>query len=696
MMSSVLPTAGLLAVALFFPLGAAWGDEAELPGAFIDSTYVAPTGQTRAVAKGGDFQAALNAACPGDVITLESGASFIGNFTLPNNAGVGCPSDTGSGWIIVRTSARDRALPPSGTRITPAYASVLPKIVSPNQNPALSAAPGAHHYRFIGVEFTVADNVDINYNLILLGDNPASPEDIPHHLVFDRVYIHGQPSVNTGRGIALNSAETAVVDSYLSDFHQLCCDSQAIAGWTGPGPFKIVNNYLEASTENLLFGGADPARLPGCDPARPDTYPGCLVPSDIEIGHNHFAKPLTWRQGDPSYLGIPWLVKNLLELKNARRVLIKGNLFEHNWVDGQGGTAIVLTVRNQNNTAPWSTVEDITFTDNIVRHTGSGVGMHAADDLHPSQRSKRIAIRNNVFDDVSGVRWGGAGKLFTVSSHVEGGLEDLVIDHNTGIQDGSILFAAGPTTNPGFVFSNNLAPHNEFGVHGVGTLPGVDTLVRYFSENYVFTNNVVVGPIPLPYVSFYPQGNFVGETGPASLDLVGFVRLAGGDYRLAPSSPFKGRGTDGKDVGVDFDALEKATAGVVAGVTNDRPACGAAQPSRALLWPPNHALVPVGIVGVTDPNNDPLTVTITGVTQNEPTNGLGDGDMSPDAVIQGATAWLRAERSGTGNGRVYRISFMADDGRGGTCTGSVVLGVPHSPKRGLPVDNGQLYVSTEP
>ena len=68
----------------------------------------------------------------------------------------------------------------------------------------------------------------------------------------------------------MNSARTAVVDSYLSNLHEVGADSQAIAGWNGPGPFKIVNNYLEGAGENVMFGGADP-RIPN------------LVPSDIEI-----------------------------------------------------------------------------------------------------------------------------------------------------------------------------------------------------------------------------------------------------------------------------------------------------------------------------------------------------------------------------------------------------------------------------
>jgi hypothetical protein len=126
-------------------------------------------------------------------------------------------------------------------------------------------------------------------------------------------------------------------------------------------------------------------------------------------------------------------------------------------------------------------------------------------------------------------------------------------------------------------------------------------------------------------------------------------------------------------------------------------ACGAARPSEAILWPPNHKLVPIRIVGVTAPNNGSVSIAITSVTQDEPLNDLGDGDTSPDAVIQGGTVLLRAERSGLGNGRVYRLGFTADDGHGQQCTGSVGVGVPHSMKPGLPiVDDGLVFDSTRP
>jgi hypothetical protein len=102
--------------------------------------------------------------------------------------------------------------------------------------------------------------------------------------------------------------------------------------------------------------------------------------------------------------------------------------------------------------------------------------------------------------------------------------------------------------------------------------------------------------------------------------------------------------------------------------------------------------VAVGITNVTDPNNN-ATITITGVTQDEPTNGLGDGDTPIDAVINAnGTVLLRAERSGTGNGRVYRISFTASDFEGSSL-GAVEVRVPHSPKNPA-IDSGQLFNST--
>jgi hypothetical protein len=134
---------------------------------------------------------------------------------------------------------------------------------------------------------------------------------------------------------------------------------------------------------------------------------------------------------------------------------------------------------------------------------------------------------------------------------------------------------------------------------------------------------------------------------------------------------------------------------------NDPPDCSGAFPSEGFLWPPDHKMQEIQILGVMDPDSptNPITIEITGVTQDEPVNGLGDGDSSPDAVIiEGDPAdsvLIRRERAGPGDGRVYVIEFTASDGVD-SCTGTVVLESPAN-RRGDPaVDSGQLYDSTQP
>src|SRR5262249_14680512 len=113
-------------------------NEPEAPRVYLNTDYTPPAGRTITVAAGGDFQRALNQSHPGELIPLQAGATFTGNFTLPNKSG--------SEWIVIRSSAADSNLPPPGTRITPSYSSALPKIVSPNNMPAIKTSPTAHHY----------------------------------------------------------------------------------------------------------------------------------------------------------------------------------------------------------------------------------------------------------------------------------------------------------------------------------------------------------------------------------------------------------------------------------------------------------------------------------------------------------------------------------------------------------------------
>jgi hypothetical protein len=472
---------------------------------------------------GDNLQAILdNIAMPGDTLVLDAGATFVGPITLPNK-----PGDQ---WITIESSALDR-LPGPGQRVSPEDAVFMPKIVSPGlAAPALETAPGAHHYRLVGIEFLPQTPDAFLYDLIDLGDGSnaqSSLDRVPHDLTLDQCYIHAWPQQDLKRGIALNSAETSILDSYLADFKSVGQDSQAIAGWNGPGPYTIENNYLEAAGENVLFGG-DVAWIPN------------LVPSNIQIVNNEFSKPLSWKADDPSFAGTDWTVKNLLELKNADQVMIEGNLFENSWTAAQDGYAILFTVRDQYGAVPWAEVDNVTFEDNVIAHVGAVFDISGAD-TGPSGRTDGILIQNNLFEDIDEA-WGN-GDLMQIAD----GSNDIVVDHNTAFPNHTIVEVDGvPST--GFVFENNIMSYGLYGIKGSDRASGSDTLDQYL-PGAIVTHNILAGQPD--QATLYPSGNFF----PESLNDVGFVDLAGGNYRLAASSPYAGAGTDGNDLGADLDAL---------------------------------------------------------------------------------------------------------------------------------------------
>jgi PKD repeat protein len=140
------------------------------------------------------------------------------------------------------------------------------------------------------------------------------------------------------------------------------------------------------------------------------------------------------------------------------------------------------------------------------------------------------------------------------------------------------------------------------------------------------------------------------------------------------------------------------TAEIGSGPTNQPPNCSQARPSVSEIWPGNHQFVRVSVLGVTDPDGDPVTITIDGVTQDEPLSGPGYGNHCPDARPAGTSRVdLRAERGGSGDGRVYEISFTASDGQGGTCSGTVSVCVPKNQSpHNVCVDSGQEFDSFGP
>src|SRR4051794_22776077 len=151
------------------------------------------------VPSGGDLQAALNKARPGDTVLLARDGQYVGNFVLPDGKG------EDERPITVRTEG-DTDFPREGERMTPAAAAHLAKLRSPNLSPALQTAAAARGWRIQLIEFQ--PTADEKGTIVALGDASRAQRDlasVPSRITLDRLYIHGDPQRGQRRGVALNS-----------------------------------------------------------------------------------------------------------------------------------------------------------------------------------------------------------------------------------------------------------------------------------------------------------------------------------------------------------------------------------------------------------------------------------------------------------------------------------------------------------
>ncbi|MGA2859471.1 MAG: Ig domain-containing protein [Candidatus Sulfotelmatobacter sp.] len=556
---------------------------AELPRIYIQtamSNSPAP-GNTITVNSGGDLQSTLNSANCGDTIQLQAGATFTGVFTFPAKS---CDDNH---WIIVRTGADDSTLPAEGTRLTPCYAgvsslpgrpsfqcastnNVLAKLVmAGNGNGPIQFAPGANHYRLIGLEVTRAAGTGIVYALSSLAAGGTA-----NNLILDRVWLHGTARDDTNKGVELGgSSYVSVIDSFFTDFHCIsitgsCIDAIAVGGGAGNpvGPFKITDNFLEASGENVIFGGAQ----------------STITPADIEISRNHFFKPMTWMQVQPGYVGgtngNPFVVKNLFELKNAQRVLMEANILEDSWGGfSQHGFAILLTPKNQaasngpGNLCPICQVTDVTIRYNTLSHLGAGMQIANgwSDNGGAPLNGERYSIHDITIDDIDPVKYDGGGRVAEIGTIPAPLLQNVSINHVTAFAPTG-LFSVGGETNPkmaNVTITNSILSAGSYPIWSTG---GGPTNCAYFDKplttfdacfgSQSFANNAVIGsPSAFP-PSLWPSGNFFPATASA-VQLVNFNNGNGGNYQLMNTSPYRNAGTDGKDLGADVTTILSETAG---------------------------------------------------------------------------------------------------------------------------------------
>ena len=174
-----------------------------------------------------------------------------------------------------------------------------------------------------------------------------------------------------------------------------------------------------------------------------------------------------------------------------------------------------------------------------------------------------------------------------------------------------------------------------------------------------------------------------------------------GTYVYSPNPNYNGPDSFTFSVSDGNGGTDTGEVSITVTPVNDAPVCTAAAPDIASLWPPNHQLVAIRVLGVTDPvEGSAITIEVTDIFQDEPTNTIGDGNTPIDGFGVGtSTAQVRAERSGSkrvpGDGRMYYISFTGTDAEGGECTGTVRVGVPHDLGQDSAIGaGGPLYRST--
>lgn len=392
---------------------------------------------TSRVTSGAELAAAL---AKGGTIQLEPG-TYEGNFVVrvDGTTIVGVPN-----------------LPEE--RVTPeAVAGVVLTPKDPSK-PALTVR--ASRVRVTGV--TVRPGLRDRAALVVGALKATRAEDQPDNVTLDRIAVLAG---NKGglRGVVLHGSHLMLTRSHVAGFWFRGRDSQAVWALNGPGPYTIDDNYLEGSGENIMFGGAS-IRIPNC------------VPSDITITRNTIVKPQEWRK----YKGS---VKNSVEFKVGRRILVQGNTIDGNWRDAQAGDTILLTPRNQEKDTPWVVVEDVVIRGNTIRHNTDGfaVNILGTDNNAPSQQTARVTIEGNLFaDSKNGVR---------VIGHVA---DALIISRNTfpAIKGNLLAFTGPASEKTPLTFTNNVGRSGAYGISG-DAVGGVLAALEKYATVQAFTGNVI-------------------------------------------------------------------------------------------------------------------------------------------------------------------------------------------------------------
>ena len=655
-------------------LGAQSPSPVVLPQGYVDTNYTLPTGcapvavgtvpsggcKIITVGAGQNFQTALDQARRGDIIQLAANATFVGPYELPDKG-------AGTGWVYVISSNLGN-LPGPGNRLNPnlggtcgaegslpcgvapnASLSDMPLIMSGGGVPSrwITTAHGADRYRFIGIEFRSTPGEQVTAGIRLhetyWGTPHSSLSQKTSDIIMDRCLMRGNRTAPyAGRAVIINGDRHAVVDSYLSDWVDDDSDTQAVLIHGYASVFAVINNYLEATGENVYTDNAE-------------TIDGVVyVPSDGEIRGNFLRKLAEWNSR-------PWYnTKNQFEMKSGQRILFEGNVIDSTWHLAQE-TAINIKIGDED---PRKFVANVTVRKNIIRHVANGIKMCATqcNSGNNTNIAVGIAVYNNIFDHVSDGVYGTGGDGNGFHHIVNGPM--MFVDHNTFINSangvGNLFRHGGVGPSETLVITNN--------IWTFANNPMTGAEVASASSIASYTNNLMVGG----NCANFPAGNRC----PASWAAVGFVNYNGGnggDYTLSPGSAYKGVGADPLGVGT-FDpganvaAVNGATGCAVTGQCGGPQSGDTTPPSVSMTAPGNGANVSGTITLSADAFDD---TGVAGVQFLLDGSAVGSEDQSGPYSVSWNTAT-------TSNGN-HTLTARARDAAGNFATsGSITVNVQNS------------------
>jgi len=533
--------------------------------------------------------------CETTLLNIAAGETFTGNFVLK--------AKTCQQYIRLRSSGlalqgTGRATASSTNRaiLTAATNSITSTVKTED-------ALGTGYYALEGLEITTpASNSSYVFALVGLSEDPSSEKQealTPHHITLDRNYIHGQSgNIGPTRCVAVHGRNIEITNNYISSCKQSQSNGDAQAVWVGsaPGPVYIVNNYLEATGENILIGGGYPNPIAGMS-QRNIFITGNYLDKNIAWKYEEGTSVPTWpcTSGENYYRtsasqgytcsGGSWvttgttlvnyMVKNIIELKEGKGVYVQGNVINKSWREDQSGQCFM---QNQSTDVFSQQIRDFYIIGNWCQQTlvflGGGFG---SSMIYPDN----IVAEHNLHTNMGAYLMGKAQYVFPTFALQTSYNGALKFSHNTiatpiggtagvDFDASSITRSVGTETGQHSLRDNALPPadylFNRDGYASNGWcswLTGLDLGLLDMRNNLVTIGSGTYTTSDTPGCPSYydfPESTVWGTSQTAT-----DTNPSGGDWTMKAAGPGADAASDGSDIGVDFDILNSSTEGAVAG-----------------------------------------------------------------------------------------------------------------------------------